>query len=54
MMRLISRVIQKILKSIVNKKLAIIASFALPLASGAVNGLINSIPQPEVEGSKYK
>ena len=54
LMRLISRVIQKILKSIVNKKLAIIASFALPLASGAVNGLINRIPQPEVEGSKYK
>lgn len=54
LMRLISRVIQRILKSIVKKKLAIIASFALPAVSGAINGLINSIPQPEVEGSKYK
>jgi len=54
LMRLISRVVQKILKSIVEKKLAIIASFALPAISGAINGIINSIPEPEVEGSKYK
>jgi len=54
LLRLISRVIQKILKSIVDKKIAIIASFLVGPVSGALSGLVNKIPTPEIEGSKYK
>ena len=49
-----SKRIQKILKSIVDKKLAIIASFLVGPISGALNGLVDKIPTPELEGSKYK
>lgn len=54
LLKLIAFVVQKILKSIVNKKLAIIASFLIGPISGAINGLVNKIPTPELEGSKYK
>jgi len=54
LLRLIAFVVQKILKSIVDKKLAIIASFLVGPISGAINGLVNKIPTPEIEGSKYK
>lgn len=54
LLRLIAKFIVKRLKEILNEKLKIIASFAAPLVSGAINGLINSIPEPQVEGSKYK
>tara|TARA_R110000868_G_scaffold15938_12_gene72171 strand:- start:3344 stop:4873 length:1530 start_codon:yes stop_codon:yes gene_type:complete len=54
LLRLIAKVIKKIIKSIVDKKLAIIASFLVGPVSGAISGLINKIPTPEIEGSKYK
>ena len=54
LLRLINKTIQRILKKIVDKRLKIIASFALPLVSGAVSGLLNRIPSPQVSGSKYK
>lgn len=54
LLRLIAFVVRKILKSIANKKLAIIASFLVGPVSGAINGLVNKIPTPEIEGSKYK
>ena len=54
LLRLIAFVVQKILKSIVDKKLAIIASFLIGPISGALNGLVDKIPTPELEGSKYK
>lgn len=54
LLRLINKTIQRILKKIVDKRLKIIASFALPLVSGAVSGLLNRIPTPQVSGSKYK
>ena len=54
LLKLLAFVIRKILKSIVDKKLAIIASFLVGPISGAIEGLINKIPTPEIEGSKYK
>ena len=54
LLKLIAFVIRKILKSITDKKLAIIASFLVGPISGALNGLVNKIPTPELEGSKYK
>ena len=54
LLRLIAFVIRELLKSIVEKKLAIIASFLVGPISGALSGAVNKIPTPEIEGSKYK
>jgi len=54
LLKLIAFVIRELLKSIVNKKLAIIASFLVGPISGALSGAVNKIPTPEIEGSKYK
>ena len=54
LLKLIAFVIRELLKSIVEKKLAIIASFLVGPISGALSGAVNKIPTPEIEGSKYK
>lgn len=54
LLRLIAKVINKLLRGIIDKKLKIITSYTLSILSGVVSGLANQIPSPQPQGSQYK
>jgi hypothetical protein len=54
LLRLIAKVINRLLKGIIDKKLKIITSYTLSILSGVVSGLVNQIPSPQPQGSQYK